>query len=122
MPQLNRTCCYYLLTSGYPNYRILEFNIPLKENADLEPIPNKIIPVKEALIEPATKFMEKLLDLGIIERSYSRFNAFSHFIPKSRPELTKSEFLKSGWDEKDYIAGMIDTEAPQTIRLVNNFK
>ena len=75
----------------------MEFNIPVKENTDLEPIINKIIPVKVALIEPATKFMEKLLDLGIIERSYSRFNAFSHFIPKSRPELKKTEFLKNGW-------------------------
>ena len=84
-------------------------------------MPNKIIPIKPALIKPATLFLETLLDAQIIKRGYSTFNAQTYFIPKRKPELTKTEFLKRGGKEQDFVTGAPDENAPQGMRMVNDF-
>ena len=110
-----------LLNSGAPHYRVLKFELPLKKGCNDVPIPNKTVFVKPPMIPIATAFIEKMLDLGIVKRGYTPYNARTHFIPKQRKELSLKEFVDRGGNEKDYIAGMIDIEAPQGVRMINDF-
>ena len=110
-----------LLTSGYPNYNVLKFKLPIKDECNTIPIPNKTHFVKPQMVSAATEFLEKLLQLNIIERGYTPYNARTFFIPKTKQELSKKTFLERGGCEEDYHAGMIDDLAPQGIRMVCHF-
>ena len=111
-----------LLTSGKPMYKVLEFNFPIKKNAEDIPKPAKAIFVQPNLVGPASKMLQALCDTGIIARGYSKYNAPTHFIPKSRPELTLQKFISQGGEKKDFVAGLPDKSAPQLLRMVNHFK
>ena len=41
----------------------------------------------------ASNMLQALCDIGIVARGYSKYNAPTHFIPKSRPELTSQKFI-----------------------------
>ena len=110
-----------LLTSGFPNYNVLKFKLPIKDECNTIPTPNKTHFVKPQMVGAATEFLEKLLQLNIIERGYTPYNARTFFIPKAKQELSKKTFLERGGCEKDYHAGMIDDLAPQGIRMVCHF-
>ena len=111
-----------LVTSGFPDYRILKFNFPIKKDADLIPKPVKTCYVQPGLIEPASQMLQALIDAKIVACGYSEYNAKTHWIPKSRQELTLKQFLEKGGDPEKFVAGMPNTDAPQLLRMVNNFE
>ena len=110
-----------LLNSGAPHYKVLKFELPLKKGCNELPIPNKTVFVKPPMIPIASAFIEKMLDLGIVKRGYTPYNARTHFIPKQRKELSLQEFVNRGGKEVNYIAGMADNLAPQGVRMINDF-
>ena len=111
-----------LLTSGYPNYKIIEFKFPIKPGADMVPLPVKNSFISPQLIEPATKMLESLCKAGIITRGYSPFNAVTHFIPKSRKEITLTQWMERGNTKESFVAGIPDLLSPQLLRMVSHFE
>ena len=65
--------------------------------------------------------IEKLLSIGIIERGYPLFAAPTHFIPKTRPELSVQEFVAQGNNIGDYVAGLENKQLRLTVRMVHDF-
>ena len=59
--------------------------------------------------------IEKLLSIGIIERGYTLFAAPTHFIPKTRPELSLQEFVAQGNKTGDYVSGLENKQLRPTV-------
>ena len=110
-----------LLTSGKPLYKVIEFDFPIRSDAELIPVPNKTSYINPQLIPAATGMLQALLDIKVISRSYSKFNAVTHWIPKPKPELTLKQFIAQGNDPKNFVAGIENRLAPQTLRMVQHF-
>ena len=102
-------------------YRPIVFKYPIREGADLQPKGSKASFISPTITPVATEMIEKLLGSNIIERGYCLFAAPTHYIPKTRPELSLKQFIERGGTEVDYVAGMEDTTQPQTCRMVHDF-
>merc|ERR1711891_67971 len=111
-----------LLTSGYPRYNIIDFDFPIKDGANLTPMPIKKHFLQPELVPAASKMLQALCDLKIIARGYSIFDAATYFIPKARKELTLTEFLQQGGKKEDFIPGMPNKQAAQNLRMVQHFE
>ena len=109
-------------TTGDPDYKIIEFEWPIKENADLIPKPIKQHFLQPGLVPAASKMLQELVNLDIIARGYSIFDAATYFVPKPRRELTLKEFEQQGGKKENFVPGMENPKAPQSIRMVNHFQ
>ena len=82
-----------LLTSGNPRYNVIEFDFPIKDGANLTPLPIKQNFLQPDLVPAASEMLQALCNLGTIARGYSVFDAATFFIPKARKEMSLAEFL-----------------------------
>ena len=111
-----------LLTSGSPRYNVIEFDFPIKDNANLTPLPIKQHFLQANLVPAASEMLQALCDLGIIARGYSVFDAATFFIPKQRKELSLTKYLQQGGKKENFVPGTPDKTAPQNLRMVNHFE
>ena len=111
-----------LMHSGPPHFRVLEFNFPIDPGKRIAPISNKSSFLSPQLIEPATKMVEALCEAGVIRRGFSIFNAVTHFIPKSKQELSLQQWVERGNPAETFVSGCADERAPQLLRMVTHFR
>ena len=111
-----------LLTSGRPRYNVIEFDFPIKDSANLTPLPIKQHFLQASLVPAASEMLQALCDLGIIARGYSVFDAATFFIPKQRKELSLAKYLQQGGKKENFVPGTPDKTAPQNLRMVNHFE
>ena len=102
-------------------YRPIVFKYPIRQGADLLPKGSKACFVSPQITPVAIQMIEKLLSMDIIERGYCLFAAPTHFIPKTRPELSMKSFIERGGKQENYVAGLEDTTQPPTCRMVHDF-
>ena len=105
-----------------PPYKTYIFNLPIKESTDFDKIePEKTRYIAPALESQGREMVEALLKIGVIKRSYSRFNAQSVWVEKPPQEKTLAEHLASGGTEDNYIAGQPSKYKKRTLRMTQAF-
>ena len=98
-----------LIHQPVPPYSTIYFKFPIISGVDLNPVSEKIIFVNKNL---------ELEKMGVICRSYTPWNAQTFYIPKAKPEITKTEWVNQGNKGADYVAGTKNTRASQTVRML----
>ena len=108
-----------LIHQPVPPYSTIYFKFPIISGVDLNPVSEKTIFVNKNLEQAAIEMLQHLEKMGVICRSYTPWNAQTFYIPKAKPEITKTEWVNQGNKGVDYVAGTKNTRASQTVRMVH---
>ena len=110
------------MISGYLRLALPITAFPIKDRANLTPLPIKQHFLQQPLVPAASEMLQTLCNLGIIARGYSVFDAATYFIPKALKEPTLTDFISQGGKREDFVPGMPNRNAPQNLRMVNHFE